>query len=56
MANTQQSTILPTKRENQHVFADTKEKHPMRYTLYRGFTQVTNWAIFSTIIRTNAPT
>lgn len=25
------------------MFADTKEKHGMRYTQYRGLTQVTNW-------------
>ena len=25
------------------VFADAKEKHAMRYTQYRGLTQVTNW-------------
>ena len=25
------------------VFADAKEKHAMRYTLYRGLTGVTNW-------------
>lgn len=27
----------------ERVFADAKEKHSMRYTLYRGLTQVTNW-------------
>lgn len=27
----------------ERVFADAKEKHGMRYTLYRGLTQVTNW-------------
>ena len=27
----------------ERVFADAKEEHGMRYTLYRGLTQVTNW-------------
>ena len=27
----------------ERVFADAKEKYAMRYTLYRGLTQVTNW-------------
>jgi len=27
----------------ERVFADAKEKHAMRYTYYRGLTQVTNW-------------
>lgn len=27
----------------ERVFADAKEKHSMRYTLFRGLTQVTNW-------------
>lgn len=27
----------------ERVFADAKEKHGMRYTLYRGLTQVLNW-------------
>ena len=27
----------------ERVFADTKEKHAMRYTQYRGLAQVTNW-------------
>ena len=27
----------------ERVFADAKEKHGMRYTQYRGLTQVTNW-------------
>lgn len=27
----------------ERVFADAKEKHSMRYTLYKGLTQVTNW-------------
>ena len=27
----------------ERVFADAKEKHGMRYTLYRGLSQVTNW-------------
>ncbi|WP_455655123.1 IS1182 family transposase [Phascolarctobacterium sp.] len=27
----------------ERVFADAKEKHGMRYTLYRGLTQVTKW-------------
>lgn len=27
----------------ERVFADAKEKHGMRYTLYRGLAQVTNW-------------
>ena len=27
----------------ERVFADAKEKYSMRYTLYRGLTQVTNW-------------
>ena len=27
----------------ERVFADAKEKHAMRYTLYRGLTNVTNW-------------
>ncbi len=25
------------------IFADAREKHAMRYTQYRGLTQVTNW-------------
>ncbi len=28
----------------ERVFADAKEKHSMRYTLFRGLAQVTNWA------------
>ena len=27
----------------ERVFADAKEKHGMRFTAYRGLTQVTNW-------------
>ena len=27
----------------ERVFADAKEKHAMRYTLYRGLAQVSNW-------------
>lgn len=27
----------------ERVFADAKEKYAMRYTPYRGLTQVTNW-------------
>ena len=27
----------------ERVFADAKEKHSMRYTLYRGLTQVIKW-------------
>ena len=27
----------------ERVFADAKEKHSMRYTLFRGLAQVTNW-------------
>lgn len=27
----------------ERVFADTKEKHAMRYTQYRGLAQITNW-------------
>ena len=27
----------------ERVFADAKEKHAMRYTFYRGLSQVTNW-------------
>lgn len=29
--------------KREHVFADAKVKYEMRYTLYRGLTQVTNW-------------
>ena len=32
------------KEKIERVFADAKEKHAMRYTPYRGLTQVTNWA------------
>ena len=31
------------KEKIERVFADAKEKHGMRYTQYRGLTQVTNW-------------
>lgn len=31
------------KEKIERVFADAKEKHAMRYTPYRGLTQVTNW-------------
>jgi transposase len=31
------------KQTIERVFADAKEKHGMRYTPYRGLTQVTNW-------------
>lgn len=31
------------KQTIERVFADAKEKHGMRYTQYRGLTQVTNW-------------
>lgn len=36
---------LYTKRKEtiERVFADAKEKYAMRYTLYRGLAQVTNW-------------
>ena len=27
----------------ERVFADAKEKHSMRYTLFKGLAQVTNW-------------
>ena len=27
----------------ERVFADAKEKHAMRYTFYRGLSQVANW-------------
>ena len=27
----------------ERVFADAKEKHSMRYTFYRGLTQVSKW-------------
>ena len=30
-------------RTIERVFADAKEKHGMRYTLYKGLNQVTNW-------------
>ena len=32
------------KEKIERVFVDAKEKHAMRYTPYRGLTQVTNWA------------
>ena len=31
------------KEKIERVFADAKEKHAMRYTLFRGLAQVTNW-------------
>ena len=31
------------KESNELVFADTKEKHAMRYTQYRSLAQITNW-------------
>ena len=31
------------KEKIERVFADAKEKHAMRYTHYRGLSQVTNW-------------
>jgi transposase len=31
------------KEKIERVFADAKEKHGMRYTLYRGLSQVSNW-------------
>ncbi|MCI5650900.1 MAG: transposase [Ruminococcus bromii] len=31
------------KEKIERVFADAKEKHSMRYTQYKGLTQVTNW-------------
>ena len=31
------------KEKIERVFADSKEKHGMRYTQYRGLTLVTNW-------------
>lgn len=31
------------KQTIERVFADAKVKYGMRYTLYRGLTQVTNW-------------
>lgn len=30
----------------ERVFADTEEKHGMRYTRYKGLAQVTNWVKF----------
>ena len=37
--------VLYEKRKEtiERVFADAKEKHSMRYTLYKGLAQVTNW-------------
>ena len=36
--------IYPLRKETiERVFADAKEKHSMRYTLFRGLAQVTNW-------------
>lgn len=34
---------LLTKETIERVFADAKEKHGMRYTLYCGLAQVSNW-------------
>ncbi len=31
------------RKKIESVFADTKEKHEMRYTQYQGLAQVTNW-------------
>ena len=36
-------TYKRRKETIERVFADAKEKHAMRYTQYRGLTQVTNW-------------
>lgn len=37
-------TLYDKRKETiERVFADAKEKHSMRYTLYRGLTKVTNW-------------
>ncbi len=37
-------TLYEKRKETiERVFADAKEKYGMRYTLYRGLTQVTNW-------------
>ncbi len=43
--HTPQYKALYSKRKEtiERVFADAKEKYSMRYTLYRGLTQVTNW-------------
>lgn len=38
-----QALYKQRKEKIERVFADAKEKHAMRYTLYRGLTQVTNW-------------
>ena len=36
--------LKQTRKETiERVFADAKEKHAMRYTPYRGLSQVTNW-------------
>ena len=36
--------IYPQRKETiERVFADAKEKHSMRYTLFKGLAQVTNW-------------
>ncbi|MEG1269293.1 MAG: transposase, partial [Oscillospiraceae bacterium] len=36
-------TYSQRSRTIERVFADAKEKHGMRYTTYRGLSQVTNW-------------
>jgi transposase len=36
-------TYSERKKTIERVFADAKEKHGMRYTLYKGLTRVTNW-------------
>jgi transposase len=37
-------TLYKRRKETiERVFADAKEKHAMRYTMYRGLAQVTNW-------------
>lgn len=43
--HTPEYRLLYEKRKEtiERVFADAKEKYSMRYTLYRGITQVTNW-------------
>ena len=38
-----QELYAKRKETIERVFADAKEKHAMRYTLYRGLTQVSNW-------------
>ena len=38
-----QALYAQRKETVERVFADAKEKHGMRYTPYRGLTQVTKW-------------